>query len=99
MQDLTAKYAKIANLVPSSMSTGNTMSDDPSLAMTAPGSKTVNPKPDKLDNLPLPVASDGQIPLSNSPDNIRPKPTPHPGGGTFALPSYTGAWKDTESNG
>lgn len=99
MQDLTARYAKTAVLVPSSMSTGNTMADNPELAMTAPGSKTVNPKPDRIDNLPLPQASDGQIALSNSPDSPRPQPSPHPGSGTFSQPSFTGPWKESETNG
>lgn len=96
MIDLTAQYGKKAILVPSSMAAGNTTSDNPELAMTAPGSHPVNPTPETTDHLPLPEASDGQIPLSNSPDNIRPEPTPHPGGGKFDLPSWTGSWKPTE---
>lgn len=99
MIDLTGKYAKVAVMVPSSMNPGNTTYDDPSLAMTAPGSQSILPAPEKkhIDVLPLPIASDGQIPLSNSPDNIRPLPA-HPGGGTFDLPSWTGSWKPTEGN-
>jgi hypothetical protein len=43
-----------ASLAPSSMSPGNTISDDASLAMTAPGSDSINPIPDRLDDLPQP---------------------------------------------
>ena len=99
MIDLTSKYAAKAVLVPSSMNPGNTTYDDPSLAMTAPGSQSILPYAEKkhTDVLPLPVASDGQIPLSNSPDNIKPPPS-HPGGGKFDLPAWTGSWKPTEGN-
>ncbi len=102
MQDLTDKYADIAVMCPSSMSSSNTMSDNPELAMTAPGSTAINDKPDRLDNLPLPKASEGQIPLSNSPDSPRPQPSPHPGPGadTFTPPGkVTRPWKDSETNG
>lgn len=67
MQDLTRDSATGAKayLVPSSMQGGNTVAGDPSLAMTAPGSASVLPVPDKLDNLPLPEYTPGpQIPVS-----------------------------------
>lgn len=63
MQDLTGRFP--ANLVPSSMSGGNTVSDDPGLSMTAPGSPGVMPMPDAMDNLPLPRSSGDEIPVSH----------------------------------
>ena len=96
MIDLGPRYAKLAILVPSSMAAGNTTSDDPQLAMTAPGSHPVNPGPDTKDHLPLPETSDAQIALSSAPKKPRPLPSPHPGGGTFDLPSWGGSWKPTE---
>ncbi|MGH3302534.1 MAG: hypothetical protein ACRDOK_12780 [Streptosporangiaceae bacterium] len=41
-------------LVPSSMNAGNTTSDDPQLAMTAPGTRSVLPVPEQTDVLPQP---------------------------------------------
>jgi hypothetical protein len=49
MQDLTGKYP--AGMTPSSMSAGNTLSDSNEPAMSAPGSESVNPLPDRLDNV------------------------------------------------
>lgn len=55
MEDLTGRFP--AALVPSSMNPGNTTADAPNLAMTAPGSPSVNPAPENADRLPLPVGS------------------------------------------
>lgn len=52
MEDLTGRFP--CSLVPSSMSAGNTVSDDPALAMTAPGSPSVLPVPESTDRLPQP---------------------------------------------
>lgn len=96
MQDLTSSY-KIA-LVTSSMSCGNTISDDPKIAMTAPGSQPVNPPPDAKDILPQPISTDGQIPLSNAPKKPRPQQA-NPGGGAFTHQAFGGTWKGTPANG
>lgn len=64
MEDLTGRF--MANLVPSSMQAGNTTADDPALAMTAPGSTSVLPVPEKLDVLPMPRFTNGTaIPVSH----------------------------------
>jgi hypothetical protein len=63
MQNLTGRFP--AYLVPSSMSGGNTVADEPSLAMTAPGSPGIMPMPDVYDNLPLPRDSGTEIPVSH----------------------------------
>ena len=66
MQDLTGSSKYPAYLVNSSMQAGNTTSDDPALAMTAPGSTSVLPVADKLDVLPMPQWTPGpQIPVSH----------------------------------
>jgi hypothetical protein len=68
VQDLThdARIGGKAYLVPSSMSGGNTVSDDPSLSGTAPGSVSIIPVADTVDHLPLPEFSDGgQVPVSH----------------------------------
>lgn len=96
MQDLTGRFP--ANLVPSSMSGGNTVSDDPALSMTAPGSPGVMPMPDVMDNLPLPRASGTEIPVSHpgqhprvTAEGSRPGMTTwtEAGGGN------TGRWRET----
>lgn len=91
MEDLTGKFP--AALVPSSMNPGNTTADAPNLAMTAPGSPSVNPIHETPDNLPLPVFSQAQIPVSNAKN----KPAvPRPGGsfGEWADKSRaSGPWK------
>lgn len=95
MQDLTGEFP--AHLVPSSMSAGNTVADDPSLAMTAPGSPGVMPMPDVMDNLPLPRTSGGEIPVGHpgqysrvTDESGRPGSVPwrSPGGSS-------GHWKET----
>lgn len=67
MQDLTggSQTGAKAILVPSSMSGGNTVADDPKLSMTAPGSPGIMPLPDAVDHLPLPDHSGAEIPVSH----------------------------------
>jgi len=68
-----------ASLVPSSMSGGNTVADDPQLSMTAPGTPSVNAAhmPDATDHLPLPEFSNGTaIPVSNHQDRTAGNPAP-----------------------
>lgn len=66
MQDLThdAQTGAKAYLVPSSMQAGNTTSNAPELAMTAPGSPSVLPVPETPDRLPMPENTGAQIPVS-----------------------------------
>jgi hypothetical protein len=66
VQDLSKTAAgRKAYLAPSSMNAGNTTADDQQLAMTAPGSTSVLPVPDRMDVLPMPKwTNDGQIPVS-----------------------------------
>lgn len=95
MQDLTGQHP--AYLVPSSMSGGNTVSDDPNLAMTAPGSPGIMPMPDVQDNLPLPQDSGTQIPVSHpgqhgrvTAEGSRPGMVPWKDAG-----GSSGRWKET----
>lgn len=97
MKDLSNDPAtgKRAVLVPSSMQGGNTVADDPGLAMTAPGSASVLPAPDAVNNLPLPEMSPGgQMPVSHpgNRDKITTKEGPA-GGGGFETITIGGAWK------
>jgi hypothetical protein len=73
VQDLSrdAQTGAKAYLVPSSMQGGNTVSDDPTLSMTAPGSVSILPVPDKTDHLPLPEWSGDKIPVSFPGDRDR----------------------------
>lgn len=66
MQDLTGKFT--AALSPSSMSAGNTTADDRAITQSAPGSASVLPVPDRMDNLPMPAWT-----------NAEPIPLGHPG--------------------
>jgi hypothetical protein len=64
VQNLTGKFT--AALSPSSMNAGNTTADDPKLAMTAPGSVSILPVPDRMDVLPMPQFTNGTaIPVSH----------------------------------
>jgi hypothetical protein len=45
---------RVPGLVVSSMNAGNTTADDRQHSMSAPGSPSVLPVPDRMDNLPLP---------------------------------------------
>ncbi len=66
MQNLTGSSRYPAYLVNSSMNAGNTTADDPQLAMTAPGSTSILPVPERMDVLPMPQWSAGaQIPVSH----------------------------------
>ena len=91
MQDLTGKYP--AELVPSSMEGGNltTPPEQVKLTMTAPGSKPVTPMPPPgmSSQLPVPVPSGPQIPVSGMPG----APVPAP-----AATGFVHAWsgKSTE---
>lgn len=98
MQDLTGTFT--AALSPSSMNAGNTTADDRKLTMSAPGSVSVLPVPDKLDNLPQPQFSDGgQIPVSHpgSRDRVTVQSSAHGGGrysDTHGVPAAS-LWKET----
>lgn len=97
MKDLSSKYD--IPLVPSSMNPGNTTYDEPQLAMTAPGSQSVLPrlKPNKMDVLPMPQASDGETPVSDAPKKPHPSKDRHPGGPrTFGHQGFPGTWKGTD---
>jgi hypothetical protein len=50
MQDLSGDFPLLLT-AGSSMAAGNTLSDRQNDAMTAPGSESVNPLPDRLDNV------------------------------------------------
>lgn len=64
MQNLTGKFT--AALSPSSMNAGNTTADDPKLSMTAPGSTSILPVPERMDVLPMPQFTNGTaIPVSH----------------------------------
>lgn len=94
MEDLTGRF--MSNLVPSSMQAGNTTADDPALAMTAPGSESVLPVPDKLDVLPMPRFSNpAQIPVSHpgGRDKVAVQPARW-GGATFGTIDFGGPWKE-----
>lgn len=96
MQDLSGSYP--LSLAPSSMSGGNTLADDPHLTMTAPGSQSVNPLPDRKDILPMPQIPGSRIPVSNAPN----KPAAQgsdTGGGSFTHAAFGGTWKGTPANG
>lgn len=93
MQDLTndPQTGKKAYLVPSSMQAGNTTYGDPGLAMTAPGSLSVLPVPEKPDVLPMPrFSEDGQIPVSHPGNRDKVKTSNGPEGG--------GRWSDAHPN-
>jgi hypothetical protein len=99
MQDLSGRFAGKLNLVPSSMSGGNTLSEGGvvNLAMTAPGSPSINPHLGRVDILPQPQPAGPQIPVSNGAN--KPVPAGQPAGGSFGLPAFTGTWKATPGNG
>ena len=64
MQDLTGRV--MSNLVPSSMSAGNTTADDRKYSMSAPGSDSILPVPDAMDSLPKPsFTNSSQIPVGH----------------------------------
>jgi hypothetical protein len=77
------------------MQGGNTVSDDPGLSMTAPGSASVLPEIDKLDHLPLPELPDSQMPVSHpgQRDKVT-APGGSRGGGSFETITIAGAWKE-----
>lgn len=83
MEDLSRRYS--APLVPSSMSAGNTTADDRKISMSAPGSPSVLPVADKMDNLPLPQPAGDQFPLGSG-DRVN---AAHPGHGSGV------SWSDT----
>jgi hypothetical protein len=56
MEDLSARY--LMGLSPSSMSGGNTTSDDRTITQSAKGSQSVIPIPSRLDVLPQPTLGD-----------------------------------------
>ncbi len=96
MEDLTGRF--MANLVPSSMQAGNTTAGDPQLAMTAPGSESVLPVPEKMDVLPMPKFTNGTaIPVSHP--GSREKVTAASsrwGGATFSpITTGDGHWEQT----
>jgi hypothetical protein len=90
MDVLTGRYRAV--LVPSSQSPGNTISDGSAWAMTAPGSPSINPLPDRRDQLPQPVLPDGQIPV-NYPPRLGEVAHPHDGG------FDAGTWRDVDNSG
>jgi hypothetical protein len=97
MKDLTHDPATGARavLVPSSMQGGNTVSDDPGLSMTAPGSASVLPEIDKLDHLPLPEIPGSQMPVSHPGQRDKVKTSGGSnGGGTFETITVSGSWKE-----
>lgn len=94
MEDLTGRFTQ--NLVPSSMSGGNTVYDNPELAMTAPGTVGVNEYAEvATDHLPLPEFAGPQIPVSHPGrrEKVAPQAASH-GGGQFDVISVPGAWKE-----
>jgi hypothetical protein len=93
VEDLTGRFTQ--NLVPSSMSGGNTTADDRKWSMSAPGSQSVLPVADRMDHLPLPEFTGPQIPVSHpgQRDRIEPGSSPH-GGGRFEVISVPGTWKE-----
>jgi hypothetical protein len=101
MQDLTRDGSTGAKavLVPSSMSGGNTVYDDPQLAMTAPGSPGVNNYAEvNADVLPQPQLPGDQIPVSHpgNRDRVTVKSGAQGGGGyedAHAVPS-SALWKE-----
>jgi hypothetical protein len=88
MQDLTGDPRFPAHLSVSSMSAGNTVASDPSLARTAPGSPSILPVPEATDNLPLPQFSAGPKIELNDPRRSGESAQPAPAG---FLPD---AWDD-----
>lgn len=86
MEDLTGRFGTY--LSPSSMNAGNTTAGNAELTMTAPGSLSVLPVPDRMDVLPQPrFTNDSPIPVSHP--GVRDKVTPV-GGRDGAGPG----WKD-----
>lgn len=88
MDDLADRFP--ASLVPSSMNAGNTVADEPALAMTAPGLPSVLAVPETTDRLPMPVLPTDRIPV-NFP--VQPWETV-PGGGGFE----PDAWQMTSTS-
>jgi hypothetical protein len=94
MEDLTGRFTQA--LVPSSMNAGNTTADDRKWSMSAPGSPSVLPVADKMDNLPLPEFTGSQIPVSHpgQRDRVQAQGGSN-GGGRFETPGpASGAWKE-----
>lgn len=87
MQDLTGRFP--THLSPTSQSGGNTIQDPAghAAAMTAPGSESVNPLPDRLDN----VMSIGTDTGAATADHHGPAES---GGWTTGRPSSPG-WTNT----
>jgi hypothetical protein len=94
MEDLTGRF--MSNLVPSSMGAGNTTADDRKWSMSAPGSPSVLPVPDRMDNLPLPEFTDGgQVPVGH-PGQQQHVSVSHGdnGSGNFQVITIGGEWKE-----
>lgn len=93
MDDLTGRF--MANLVPSSMGAGNTTADDRKWSMSAPGSPSILPVPDRMDNLPLPQIPDSQIPVVHpgQQEHVQ-APNARWGGASFTSIDIGGAWKE-----
>lgn len=62
MENLNAGDQLRIALAPTSQSPGNTVADQAALAMTAPGSESVNPVPTVVDNVPQPRPSSYSAP-------------------------------------
>jgi hypothetical protein len=93
MEDLTGRF--MSNLVPSSMGAGNTTADDRKWSMSAPGSPSVLPVPDRLDNLPLPEFTNGtQLPVVHPGQQEHVHALPDRGNGTFSTITIGGTWKE-----
>jgi hypothetical protein len=88
VKDLSSTYQM--GLSPSSMSGGNTTSDDRTITMSAPGGQSVIPIPSRLDVLPMPIIGeqadymrDKNHEMSGRPEqahvtNVNDRPDPHP---------------------
>lgn len=79
MEDLTGRV--MSNLVPSSMHGGNTTADDRQYSMSAPGSDSVLPVPDRMDHLPLPNFTNGTAIPVGHPGQQQHVSTAHPDDG------------------
>jgi hypothetical protein len=86
MQDLThdPRTGGKAYLAPSSMNAGNTTADDHKWSMSAPGSESVLPVPDRLDNLPMPRFTNGaEIPVGHPGMQKKASPSAHESASDF----------------
>jgi hypothetical protein len=99
MQDMTGRFT--AALSPSSMQGGNTTADDAALVMSAPGSQSVLPVPDRMDVLPMPkFTNDTAIPVSHPGQREKvavqsARDGSIPWKDAHDIPSPGGGWKET----